>query len=103
MGGLALDHGTSLMLITHNLGLVARYTRRAVVMQKGKVVETGTTEQVLTAPREAYTRQLIDALPRRETAIARQPSGEPLMSVRGLKVEFGGRRQLVRQQSGVRA
>ena len=91
------------MLITHNLGLVARYAQRAVVMQNGKVVEAGTTEQVLTTPREAYTRQLIDALPRRATDIARLRTGEPLMSVRGLKVEFAGRRQFFRQQPGLRA
>jgi len=103
MVGLALDHGTSVMLITHNLGLVARYTQRAVVMQKGKVVEAGKTEQILTAPREAYTRQLIDALPRRATSIARLPIGEPLMSVRGLKVEFAGGRQFFRQRPGLRA
>ena len=103
MVGLALDHGTSVMLITHNLGLVARYAQRAVVMQKGKVVEAGTTEQVLTTPRETYTRQLIDALPRRSTGIARLPVGEPLMSVRGLKVEFAGRRQFFRQHPGLRA
>jgi peptide/nickel transport system ATP-binding protein len=103
MVGLALDHGTSVMLITHNLGLVARYTQRAVVMQKGKVVEAGKTEEILTAPREAYTRQLIDALPRRATGIARLPVGEPLMSVRGLKVEFAGRRQFFRQRPGHRA
>src|SRR5258705_12718694 len=98
MVGLARDHGTSLMLITHNLGLVARYTQRAVVMQKGKVVEAGATEQVLTTPREAYTRQLIDALPRRTTGIARLAVGEPLMSVRGLKVEYGGGGEFFRQQ-----
>jgi peptide/nickel transport system ATP-binding protein len=103
MVGLALDHGTSVMLITHNLGLVARYTQRAIVLRKGKVVETGTTEQILTTPREAYTRQLVDALPRRATRIARRPSGEALMSVRGLTVEFGGRRQFFRQQAAVRA
>ena len=103
MVGLARDHGTSVMLITHNLGLVARYAQRAVVMQKGKVVEAGTTKQILTTPREAYTRQLIDALPRRATDIARLPVGEPLMSVRGLKVEFGGRRSFFRQQPGLRA
>jgi peptide/nickel transport system ATP-binding protein len=103
MVGLARDHGTSVMLITHNLGLVARYAQRAVVMQKGKVVEAGTTEQVLTTPREAYTRQLIDALPRRATGIARVAVGEPLMSVRDLKVEFAGRRQFFRQQPGLRA
>src|SRR5258705_13402244 len=99
MVGLALDHGTSVMLITHNLGLVARYTQRAVVMQKGKVVEAGTTEQVLTTPREAYTRQLIDALPRRTTGIARLAVGEPLFSGRGIKAEFAGCRSIFRHHS----
>jgi len=91
------------MLITHNLGLVARYAQRAVVMQKGKVVETGDARQILSTPREAYTRQLVDALPRRGAGAARVTSGEPLMSVSGLRVEFGRRRRLFRQRPGVRA
>jgi peptide/nickel transport system ATP-binding protein len=103
MVDLARDHGTSVMLITHNLGLVGRYAQRAVVLQRGKVVESGTARQILAAPREAYTRQLVDALPRRATGAARQGPGELLMSVSGLKVEFGGRRRFFRQQPGMRA
>jgi peptide/nickel transport system ATP-binding protein len=103
MVDLARDHGTSVMLITHNLGLVGRYAQRAVVMQKGKVVESGAARQILSAPREAYTRQLVDALPRRATGATRHPAGELLMSVSGLKVEFGGRRRFFRQQPGMRA
>jgi peptide/nickel transport system ATP-binding protein len=103
MVALARDHGTAVMLITHNLGLVARYAQRAVVMQSGKVVETGTAWQILSAPRQPYTRQLVDALPRRGTNSGRCAIGDPLMSVRGLKVEFGGRMRFFRRRPGVRA
>src|SRR5262245_25372403 len=72
MVALARDHGTSVMLITHNLGLVARYAQRAVVLRQGRLVETGGASQILSAPREAYTRQLVEALPRRGISSARQ-------------------------------
>ena len=57
----------------------------------------------LSAPREAYTRQLVDALPRRGAGSARSATGEPLVSVRALKVEFGGRQRLFRRAAGVSA
>ncbi|KJC59038.1 peptide ABC transporter ATP-binding protein [Bradyrhizobium sp. LTSPM299] len=100
---LARDHGTSVMLITHNLGLVSRYAQRAVVLRQGQVVETGSVRQILSAPREAYTRQLVDALPRRRVATRRRAAGEPLISVRGLKVSFGGRQRLFRRDADVAA
>jgi peptide/nickel transport system ATP-binding protein len=103
MVALARDHGTSVMLITHNLGLVARYAQRAVVLRQGRLVETGSASQILSAPREAYTRQLVDALPRRGAGSLRQAAGEPLVSVRALKVEFGGRQRLFRRAAGVSA
>jgi peptide/nickel transport system ATP-binding protein len=100
---LARDHGTSVMLITHNLGLVSRYAQRAVVLQQGRLVETGSVQQILFSPREAYTRQLVEALPRRGVATARRAAGEPLISVRGLKVSFGGRQRLFRHEADVAA
>jgi len=103
MVGLARDHGTSVMLITHNLGLVSRYAQRALVLRQGKVIESGDTRQILSAPREAYTRQLVEALPRRGTAAVRRQGGEPLVSVRGLRVAFAGRQRLFRRDAGVSA
>jgi peptide/nickel transport system ATP-binding protein len=100
---LARDYGTSVMLITHNLGLVARYAQRAVVLRNGGVVEAGSTRQILLEPGQAYTRQLVDALPRRGAVLGRRSAGAPIISVDGLKVEFGGRRRLFRQQPRVRA
>ena len=100
---LARDQGTSVMLITHNLGLVARYAQRAVVLQNGNVVEAGSVRQILSEPRQAYTRQLVDALPRRGSASGTRSAGAPVISVDGLKVEFGGRQRLFRKQPGVQA
>jgi peptide/nickel transport system ATP-binding protein len=94
---LARDHGTSVLLITHNLGLVARYAQRAVVLRQGRVVESGTAQQILSSPREAYTRQLVEALPRRVALPGARGAGAPLLSVRGLRVEFSGRQGLLRR------
>ena len=103
MVGLARDHGTSVMLITHNLGLVSRYAQRALVLRQRKMVETGTTRQILFSPREAYTKRLVEALPRRGAASKTRHGGEPLVSVRDLKVGFAGRRRLFGRDSGVSA
>jgi oligopeptide/dipeptide ABC transporter ATP-binding protein len=59
-------HHKSLVLITHNLGLVARYAQRVYVMYAGKIIESGTTEQILTHPRHPYTIGLLNSIPRLE-------------------------------------
>ncbi len=100
---LARQEGTAVMLITHNLGLVARYAQRAVVLQRGKLVESGPAQQILSAPTHPYTRQLVDALPHREAAARRDAPGEPVIAARGLEVTFGGRRRLFGKRPSVRA
>jgi len=89
---LTREEGTAVVLITHNLGLVARYARRAVVLERGRLVEAGTADDILTRPRMPYTKALVGALPRRGPARAVPATGEPLLSVRDLRVRFGGRR-----------
>ncbi len=93
MRELARDHGTAILLITHNLGLVSRYAQRALVMQRGRTVETGEVSKLLHAPAHPYTRTLIDAMPRREAgspaAVAAQPA---LIEVRDLHVCYPGTR-----------
>ena len=56
--------GTSVVLITHDLGVVAEKADRVVVMYAGRVVESASVEGVLTAPRHPYTRGLIASVPR---------------------------------------
>jgi peptide/nickel transport system ATP-binding protein len=57
-------HGTSVLFVSHDLGVVAKICDRVTVLYMGKVVEQGTTAQVLNAPHHAYTRALLAANPR---------------------------------------
>ncbi len=72
---LNVDYGTAIMLITHDLGVVASICTRVVMMYAGKVIETGPAERVLSTPAHPYTQGLIDAVPRIDKAIRRdQPT-----------------------------
>jgi oligopeptide/dipeptide ABC transporter ATP-binding protein len=56
-------HGMALLLITHDLGVIAEVCDRVVVMYGGQIVETGTTEEILTRPEHPYTQGLLASLP----------------------------------------
>ena len=58
------DHGTAMLLITHDMGVVARSTGRVAVMYAGYVVETSTTRQLFALPRHPYTQALLRSTPR---------------------------------------
>jgi ABC-type dipeptide/oligopeptide/nickel transport system ATPase component len=58
------DFGMSMIIITHDLGVVAGIADRMMVMRHGKVVEEGGVDEVFDNPRTDYTRQLLDAVPR---------------------------------------
>ena len=72
------DLGLSILLITHDLGIVAELCRNMVVMYAGRIVESGPAAQIFTRPRHPYTAGLINSSPRR----ARK--GERLPSIPGL-------------------
>jgi peptide/nickel transport system ATP-binding protein len=57
-------HGTSVLFVSHDLGVVAKICDRVTVLYMGKVVEQGTTAEVLNSPRHAYTKALLAANPR---------------------------------------
>ncbi|MEZ5854394.1 MAG: ABC transporter ATP-binding protein [Hyphomicrobiaceae bacterium] len=56
-------HGTGVLFITHDFGVVAEIAHRVVVMQGGRVVEAGTRDEILFAPREEYTKMLMASVP----------------------------------------
>ncbi|MER5184735.1 ABC transporter ATP-binding protein [Streptomyces sp. NPDC002896] len=72
------ETGTALVLITHNMGVVARTCARVLVMYGGTVVEDGPTAEVLTRPRHPYTAGLLAAVPRLSS-----PSGTRLTGIPG--------------------
>jgi microcin C transport system ATP-binding protein len=77
LDGLQREFGMAVLLITHDLPLVRRFTDRVTVMQGGRVIETGTTSAVFEAPQAAYTRRLIESRPGRLAAAC--PSGAPVL------------------------
>jgi oligopeptide/dipeptide ABC transporter ATP-binding protein len=72
---------TALLLITHDLGIIAGHCERLVVIEGGRLVEEGPTRKLFSEPRAAHTRKLIDAAPRLEGV-----TGPPL-EARGLVLE----------------
>ena len=64
------EEGLSILLITHDLGVMGALTDRLAVMYAGRIVETGPTRALLSAPRHPYTRGLLDSLPSTETGTA---------------------------------
>lgn len=59
-------NNSSIIIVTHNLGLVSRYADRIYVMYAGRVVESGTTENILSNPQHPYTKGLLAAVPKLE-------------------------------------
>lgn len=60
---LCANHGAAVMLITHDMGVIAQTADRMVVMHQGKVVETGTVGDIIRRPQEPYTIKLINSIP----------------------------------------
>ncbi|WNJ97481.1 ABC transporter ATP-binding protein [Vibrio ruber] len=79
--------GMAMLFITHDLSIVRRIADRVAVMQQGRLVETGETQQLFAAPQHPYTHQLIHAEPRGKpvTVAADAPT---LLQVEHLKVWF---------------
>ncbi|WP_333618971.1 ABC transporter ATP-binding protein [Dietzia sp.] len=61
---LARQRDLAVLLITHDMGVVANYAHRVTVLLRGQVVETGSLDEVFSAPRDPYTRRLLRAVPR---------------------------------------
>jgi oligopeptide transport system ATP-binding protein len=81
--GLCQELGTAVILITHNLGIVARYARRVNVMYAGKIIERGLSRDIYYNPAHPYTRGLLRSVPRLD--VTRQ---DRLEAIEGLPPEL---------------
>ncbi len=100
----AKERGNGIILISHDLAVVATLADRVAVMRSGEIVEYGDVAQVLTAPQHEYTRSLLAAVPSRAskgtllTSGANLPTAEPVaderpqvLRVRDVRKTFGGK------------
>ena len=109
MGELQRETGAAIILITHDMGVVAEMAERVIVINQGKVVESGSVHAVFEDPKEPYTRDLLAAVPRlgamtgtdgpasTKGIMPSQDIAEPLVSVRDLTVRFGIKSGLLRR------
>jgi peptide/nickel transport system ATP-binding protein len=95
--------GTAVLLISHDLPMVARYTSRLVVMEKGVIVEHGKTTDILDHPRHTYTRKLLSSLPLRGETRAIDMTAAPMISAKNIVVDYAGRKSLFKTAKSKRA
>jgi peptide/nickel transport system ATP-binding protein len=100
------EHGTSVLFITHDFGVVADMADEVAVLQRGTMVERGTAATVLGAPTHPYTRALISSVPKLAPPSARSPNTQPVIveardvtKTYGARGLFGGR--ITRALAGV--
>jgi peptide/nickel transport system ATP-binding protein len=85
LDNLRQKHGTAVLFITHDFGVVAEIADRIAVLQQGKLVEQGSADEVLSAPRHDYTKRLLAAVP--SLVPPERPAiveTKPVLSVAGL-------------------
>jgi peptide/nickel transport system ATP-binding protein len=82
---LQTGHGTGVLFITHDFGVVADIADRVAVMQWGRIVETGATAQILGNPQHAYTKMLVSSVPGIKPKLREQDQTAPVvLATRGL-------------------
>lgn len=78
LDNLRKEYNTAVILITHNLGIVARYVNRVNVMYGGRIIETGFTEDIYKNPKHPYTMGLLSSVPRLD-----RPKNDDLKTIGG--------------------
>jgi microcin C transport system ATP-binding protein len=92
---LQAETGMSILLITHDLGIVRKMADRVCVMQNGEIVERGTCDDIFADAQHPYTQKLLDAEP--SGALQTPPPSETLVAAQNMRVWFPMRRGLLRR------
>ncbi|MET3142344.1 UNVERIFIED_ORG: peptide/nickel transport system ATP-binding protein [Arthrobacter sp. UYEF2] len=105
---LAKEMDTAVLLVTHNMGVVADFAERVAVMFRGELVEIGDVEDVLLRPQHPYTQRLLDAVPRlaiardrEEPRAATAGTGAPVLELDNVDVVYGSGRRAFKALDGV--
>ena len=92
---LTTSMGTTLLMITHNLGIIARYANQVNVMKEGKIVEKGSALEIYSSPSHFYTKNLLNSVPiidvknkNINSKTIDNSNKNPLISIKNLNVEF---------------
>lgn len=89
MRDMAKNYGVSILLVTHDLGVVASYADQVTVMCRGDTVESGATTELIRTPKQEYTRSLLAAMPR--PPVGKQSdfcSAAPLIEAKSLRIAY---------------
>jgi len=97
MVDLTRENNTAVLMISHDLAMVATYSDRVVVMSQGEIVEQGETHSLLDAPQHAYTSKLLAALPQRMPARILPGSPVARINVDKLVVDYAAPQGLFRR------
>jgi peptide/nickel transport system ATP-binding protein len=96
-------HGTAVLFITHDMGVVAEIADTVSVMQQGEIVECAPIRELLTNPQDPYTRKLLTAVPNLAPRPARRAgTAKDVITVDGLEMTYGGS-GFFRKSEGVKA
>lgn len=93
---LQAQHGTAVIFITHDFGVVADIADRILVMNQGREVETGTRDQILAHPTEAYTRMLVSSVPSLIPPTRSVQEGEVVLAVTNLHKNYAKAKKFLR-------
>ena len=89
------EFGATILLVTHNMGVVADLADEVAVMHHGRIIEHAPVRELFAHPRQAWTRTLLDAVPRigqeSPRALPEDTPAEPVVSARDMTIEFPGR------------
>ena len=96
---LQAKRGMAMLFITHDLGIVRKIADDVCVMQRGKIVETGPTEEVFRAPQHPYTQALLAAEPKGKPPVA-DPTASPVLTGDNIRVWFPIKRGFFRRTVG---
>lgn len=97
------EYGTSILLISHDLGVIKKYCSRAIVMCDGKIVEEDTVHNLFYHPKQEYTKKLLEAVPSRKVKnqfssqkekVTKQSITPSILQVENLSVSYANKKGL---------